>query len=415
LNEAAKRGEKRLLAALAVAKAAGALWERNQVMRAILTALRDHFGQYSANASPYLLLYNADDQMLELPEEAREFYPALQVLDSSKPIRLPLDAPRIASKVARRCLDEKRVVVVSFPDVTEEEDYEAPDATTRSELCAGLWRDGNLLGVLVLKSQQINAFTKEDEQLFELVTEQVAAALERANQVAEKRFNDYLTGAMAWASDIAHDINVDISYIRYRAYWLREREPGITAQGKQWAKEIDDRAGQLAHKARDESSERSKVPLEVGAFLEKKVREWQPRACPNTKISYEWADAELPALVYPEQVWRAVRHLLRNALEAMNYKGHIWLRARPFGSEQVELQVENSGADIPFEVRQRLFREPYSTKSVGGGMGLLIAKMLIEVMDGAISLLPPEEGRGPVFAIRLPQADQPWERQDDLA
>ena len=76
LIESAQRGEERLLAALEVVKAAGALWERDQVLRAILTALRDHFGQYVANASPYLLLYNADDQILELPEEAREFYPA---------------------------------------------------------------------------------------------------------------------------------------------------------------------------------------------------------------------------------------------------------------------------------------------------------------------------------------------------
>jgi signal transduction histidine kinase len=270
-----------------------------------------------------------------------------------------------------------------------------------------------LLGTLGLKSPQHHAFTRDDEKLFELVAEQAAAALEGANQVAEKRVTDYITGAMAWAADVAHDINVDISYIRYRAYWLREREPGITAQGKQWAREIDDRAGELADKARDESSERSKVPLEINVFLEKKVREWQPRACPNTKINFEWGDVMMPVTVYPEQVWRAVRHLLRNALEAMGYKGQIWLRVRPFGSDQVELQVENSGADIPLEVRQRLFREPYSTK--GGGMGLLIAKMLIEGMDGAIRLLPPEEGRGPVFAIRLRRANGPWEKHNDVA
>ena len=216
----AQRGKDRLLAALAVVRAAGALWARDQVLRAILTALRDHFGRYVADASPYLLLYNTDEQVLELPEEAREFYPS--TTGDADPIRLPLDALRIASKVARRCLDEKRGVVVNIPDVPVETDYVAPDSIIRSELCAGLWRDENLLGALVLKSPQINAFTKEDAQLFELVAEQVAAALDRANQVAEKRVSDYLTGAMAWASDLAHDINVDVGYIRNRAYWLRD-------------------------------------------------------------------------------------------------------------------------------------------------------------------------------------------------
>lgn len=292
-------------------------------------------------------------------------------------------------------------------DVTKETDYEPPDTETRSELCAGLWRDGNLLGVLVLKSRQSDAFTEEDEKLFELVAEQAAAALERANQVAEKRVSDYLTGAMAWASDIAHDINVDISYIRYRTYWLRERDLGITEQGKAWAREIDARAGELADKARDESSARAGILVDFGGSLEKKVRDWQARSCPNTRINYDWGETALPVEVYFELVWKAVRHLLRNAAEAMAYKGQIWLRLRPIGVDQVELQVENNGADIPPDVRQKIFRELVSTKQ--GGMGLLLAKKLIEKMGGGIRLLPSQPNCGPVFAIRLPRVQKPQE------
>ena len=246
---------------------------------------------------------------------------------------------------------------------------------------------------------------EEDQQLFELVAEQVAAALDRANQVAEKRVNDYLSGAMAWASDLAHDINVDVGYIRNRAYWLREREPNITAQGKQWAREIDERAGELAIKARDDSSERAEVSVQLSDFLEKKVRDWQVRACPDTTISYDWGSTPMPVSVYPEQVWKAVRHLLRNAIEAMAYKGQLWLRLRPFSPEQVELQVENDGPDIPPTVRQRIFREPYSSKE--GGMGLLIAKKLVEGMSGTLRLLPSQPSRGPIFAIRLAECRRP--------
>jgi signal transduction histidine kinase len=403
-EDAAKRSEKRLQVAVEVAKAAGAYWERDKVLPAILVALRDHFAQYLAHATPYLLLYNDDDKVLELPEEARSFYPTQE--GSTQPVRLSLDAPRIVSKVARRCLEEKRAVVENR-DVTKETDYEPPDTETQSELCAGLWRDGNLLGVLVLKSRQSDAFTEEDEKLFELVAEQAAAALERANQVAEKRVSDYLTGAMAWASDIAHDINVDISYIRYRTYWLRERDLGITEQGKAWAREIDARAGELADKARDESSARAGILVDFGGSLEKKVRDWQARSCPNTRINYDWGETALPVEVYFELVWKAVRHLLRNAAEAMAYKGQIWLRLRPIGVDQVELQVENNGADIPPDVRQKIFRELVSTKQ--GGMGLLLAKKLIEKMGGGIRLLPSQPNCGPVFAIRLPRVQKPQE------
>lgn len=407
LSQVAERGKERLEAALTVAKAAGDNWERQKVLPAILTALREHFSTYGTEPSPYLLTYNAEMRVLELPEEVREFYPP--ALEDHGLLQIPLDAPRIAAKVARKCLDTERGVIFNIPDVSSLEYYDPPDPTTRAELCAGLWRNGRLRGTLVLTSSKIGAFSKEDEDLFALVAEQVAAAIERADGIAEKRVDDYLTGATAWASDLAHDINVDVGYIRNRAYWLRERDPRLSDQGKQWAREIDERAGALATKARDEGSERSKVSVDLGQFLEKKTREWQARACPSTKITYEWGSDPIFVPVYPEQVWRSVKHLLRNAIEAMDYRGHIWLRLNESEPDIVELQVENSGKDISSEARQRIFREPYSSK-VGdqkGGMGLLIAKKLIEHMGGSIRLLPPRPGRGPIFAVTLPCTDEP--------
>ena len=76
---------------------------------------------------------------------------------------------------------------------------------------------------------------------------------------------------------------------------------------------------------------------------------------PDTKISYDWGDTPTPVSVYPEQVWKAVRHLLRNAIEAMAYKGR-YRYGYAFGTEQMELQVENDGPDIPQAARQRIFR-----------------------------------------------------------
>jgi signal transduction histidine kinase len=298
------------------------------------------------------------------------------------------------------------MVTENVPDVldaTREKDYVEANSSTRSELCIGLIREGKLLGVLVLKSSKVGAFSKEDERLCELVAHQVAVALERASEVAEKRVSDYLTGAMAWAADVAHDINVDVGYIRYRTSWLlgavQEEEQ------REWVREIDQRAGELADKARDDRSERKEAPVLLSPFLEKKVREWHVRHSPDTRIVYDWcSDAEVAVKAYPEQIWKAVRHLLRNAIEAMHHQGRIDLRLHPVASEMMELQVENSGPDIPPEVRERIFREPFTTKnSENGGMGLLIAKMLLEKMNGSIKLLPSQPGRGPIFAIRVPQ------------
>ncbi|MFM7173078.1 MAG: ATP-binding protein [Caldilinea sp.] len=339
---------------------------------------------------------------MELPEEVRCFYQAMPGAAEFVPFRL--DAQHRVSQVARDCIRFERTVVNNEGYLHDEVGALPSDWLACSELCAGLWRNQSLLGVLMLKSPKRDAFSQEDQEWFELVAEQIAVAIERANQVVRKRVDDFLTGATAWASEVAHDINVDISYIRNRAYWLRERMPEVTAQGRQWAKEIDERAGGLANKARYERAERTKETLRLAAFLEQKIQEWQVRACPATKITYEWGDTPLWVVVYREQLWRAVRHLLRNAAEAMDYRGEIWLRLRSLPLNRVELLVENSGHDLSPLARQKLFREPYSsrTNEHERGMGLLIARTLIEQMDGTIRLLPARPGCGPVFSLCLP-------------
>jgi hypothetical protein len=108
---------------------------------------------------------------------------------------------------------------------------------------------------------------------FELVAEQIAVAIERANQVARKRVDDFLTGAMAWALEVAHDINVNISYIRSRAYWgPRERMPRSRRRAGSGPKHR--RTGRmLANKARYERAERGRETLRLAVFLEDKVQE----------------------------------------------------------------------------------------------------------------------------------------------
>lgn len=160
----------------------------------------------------------------------------------------------------------------------------------------------------------------------------------------------------------------------------------------------------------------AKSPTQVlGDFLEKRVAEWQVRACPNTKFNCAWDNTPMLVSIYPEQLWRAVRHLLRNTIEAMERRGQIWLRIRAIDSERVELQIENVGKIFRLMCANVFFREPFSTKGKEGGKGLLLAKLLIQDMKGELSLLPPQEGHGPIFSIRLLRAQETQEGYHDVA
>jgi signal transduction histidine kinase len=71
------------------------------------------------------------------------------------------------------------------------------------------------------------------------------------------------------------------------------------------------------------------------------------------------------------------------------------------------IEVEDSGGGIPEEERDRVFERFYrgsgSLEREGFGLGLAIAKRMIDVMGGEIAV-ESEEGRGSTFTVRLREA-----------
>jgi signal transduction histidine kinase len=75
------------------------------------------------------------------------------------------------------------------------------------------------------------------------------------------------------------------------------------------------------------------------------------------------------------QVWT---NLIDNAVQAMDGKGVLQLRARRIGDE-VEVRIADSGAGIPLEIAPRIFEPFFTTKAqgVGTGLGLHIAHNIV--------------------------------------
>jgi serine phosphatase RsbU (regulator of sigma subunit)/putative methionine-R-sulfoxide reductase with GAF domain len=92
---------------------------------------------------------------------------------------IPLDAPEgLIPWVART----GKAVLAN--DVSQDERYvPAPFLSnkTRSELCIPLWFDQEVVGILDVQSDQLNAFTKEDQVIFEAVAGSIASAIHNAD------------------------------------------------------------------------------------------------------------------------------------------------------------------------------------------------------------------------------------------
>jgi signal transduction histidine kinase len=98
-----------------------------------------------------------------------------------------------------------------------------------------------------------------------------------------------------------------------------------------------------------------------------------------------------------------VENLLRNALDAMGGKGHI--SAKIYTDDKfINIDLSDTGKGIPANKFKTIFKPGYTTKSRGWGLGLSLAKRIIEEYhSGKIFVKNSEEGKGTTFTIRLPK------------
>ena len=114
-------------------------------------------------------------------------------------------------------------------------------------------------------------------------------------------------------------------------------------------------------------------------------------------------DAALPD-VLDGGLQHAIVNLVKNAFDAMPRGGTLTVSTRSQG-DQVVLDVEDTGAGIPEEIRARIFEPFFSTKPIhqGNGLGLIIAKEVVERSGGTIEYSS-RSGAGTTFRIQVPRA-----------
>jgi signal transduction histidine kinase len=106
-----------------------------------------------------------------------------------------------------------------------------------------------------------------------------------------------------------------------------------------------------------------------------------------------------PVLADLDQVRIVFTNLVRNAREAMPQGGHLTIRAGQVG-DSVEVAVIDTGVGISPEHLGRIMEPLYSTKARGLGLGLAIARSILEKNKGSLRVAS-ELGCGSTFIVRL--------------
>jgi signal transduction histidine kinase len=97
----------------------------------------------------------------------------------------------------------------------------------------------------------------------------------------------------------------------------------------------------------------------------------------------------------------AVEVLTKNAIDALAGRGGVVRLSAEAGPENaVVIRVADNGPGIPREIRSRVFEPGFSTKQSGWGIGLSLAKRIVEENHGGKLILAPV-ATGATFEIIL--------------
>jgi len=103
---------------------------------------------------------------------------------------------------------------------------------------------------------------------------------------------------------------------------------------------------------------------------------------------------------FPNKILAAVKNVLQNAIEASPEFGEIHVDF-VISSEAATIKISDKGEGIPPELRTRIFEPHFSTKTDGSGLGLSIARDIIERMhSGVIEIVPVDVGS--CFVVKFP-------------
>jgi len=114
-----------------------------------------------------------------------------------------------------------------------------------------------------------------------------------------------------------------------------------------------------------------------------------------------------PVYCHPSELNQVWTNLVLNACQAMGGRGTLRVTCGTVGSRMVWVNIQDSGPGVPESLRKRIFETGFSTKesgdSGGMGLGLAIAKGIIEKHNGRIEVENVAEG-GAAFTVFLPTA-----------
>ena len=219
------------------------------------------------------------------------------------------------------------------------------------------------------------------------------------------------------ASTLAHELNQPLStianYTQGSLRMLRERPDQVAGQLPEALQEIATqslRAGEIIRHLREfvMRGETEKAPEDIHKLVEEAgALALMGSRERGVRSVFDFGPGTGMVMVDRVQIQQVLTNLMRNGIEAMRDSDTRLLTVRTASGSQGEVAVEvsDTGPGIPDEVAARLFQPFVTTKASGMGIGLSIAKRIVEAHGGELNMRQNAHG-GVTFRFTLPAFGQ---------
>jgi len=225
-----------------------------------------------------------------------------------------------------------------------------------------------------------------------------------------QRWADQYAELAALAGQLAHEIKNPLSTIRLTMELMAEEFHDAESPRERRAIDKIARVERECQRLQDlldnflsyaKARQLSLEPTDLNELAQNLLDFFRPQALKADIETIGYFDPDLPTTMLDRESFRAaLLNLVINAQHAMPDGGQLVIRTRtvPTG---IALDLIDTGVGMDEETRGRIFKAFYSTKPTGSGLGLPIARKLIEAQGGQI-FVQSEPGKGTQFTILLP-------------
>jgi signal transduction histidine kinase len=207
------------------------------------------------------------------------------------------------------------------------------------------------------------------------------------------------------AGGVAHELRNPLNVVKTSVYYLLNARQATPAKKAEHLQRIE-RHVVLADSVITALSNFAKMPVpNLRPCPLRKCLEETLEVNPlpeNIQVVIDCPPSLPPALMDPDQIRIVIGNLIRNAREAMPQGGQLVLRCC-HTDESIEIAVSDSGIGIAADNLHRIMEPLYSTKARGLGLGLAIARAILDKNKGSLHVVSAPQ-RGSTFTVTLTAA-----------